>query len=304
MARERELKLAVGEASIARILEWLKNSGATRLPKERLCNTYFDTPDGQLNQKRVALRVRQSGRQYIQTLKTKGAISAGLHDRQEWDWSVSGPQLDLALLAESPIAEFAQQATLEPAFTTDFERDGWLWRDENLAIEFALDRGTARAGSHAAPICEVELELKGGEVTGLAKQAATLSRICPVFLNPISKAELGYNVAGIYEPQVSALESTSTQGMIDGWFQALGYFMLTGEESFLAQARLAVERLARIQPDEAPNSQSAFAWPMQKDWRQLIDLHRRWNAGSPEEARAQLLDDPLLGQCQLKLVSG
>lgn len=303
MARERELKLAVEEASSARILEWLNSSGATARPTERLCNTYFDTPDGQLNRRRVALRVRQSGTEYIQTLKTKGAISAGLHDRQEWDWSISGPQLDLAQLAESPIAEFTRLAALEPVFTTDFERDAWLWRNEHLAIEFALDRGTAGAGSRAAPICEVELELKGGEATGLAEQAAALSQICAVFLNPISKAELGYFVAGIYHPQVSALEPTDTQGVIDGWFEALGYFMLTGEQRFLTQARLVVERLAQIQAGEALNSQSALQWPVPEDWRQLINLHRRWNAGSPEQARAQLLDDPLLGQCQLKLVS-
>lgn len=302
MARERELKLAVGEASRTQTVEWLKNSGATRLPKERLCNTYFDTSDGQLNQGRMALRVRQIGTEYIQTLKTKGAISAGLHDRQEWDWSISGPQLDLALLAESPVAEFAQQAALEPAFTTDFERDAWLWRDGDLTIEFALDCGTVRAGSRTAPISEVELELKGGEASGLVKQASALSQICPVFLNPVSKAELGYYVANMYEPQVSAAEPTNTQGMIDGWFQALGYFMLTGEKPFLAQARLAVERLARIQPGEAAGSQSAPHWPPHEDWRQLIDLHSRWNAGSPEEARIQLLDDPRLGQCQLKLV--
>ncbi|HCL37363.1 MAG TPA: CYTH domain-containing protein, partial [Marinobacter hydrocarbonoclasticus] len=42
-----------------------------------------------------ALRVRQAGDRYIQTLKTQGEFVNGAHRRQEWEWDLPGPDLDL-----------------------------------------------------------------------------------------------------------------------------------------------------------------------------------------------------------------
>jgi inorganic triphosphatase YgiF len=69
-----------------------------------LRNIYFDTPDFILNRQRMALRVRQKGSRFIQTLKTQGEFIDGGHRRMEWEWPLATAELDLSLLAATPLS--------------------------------------------------------------------------------------------------------------------------------------------------------------------------------------------------------
>ncbi len=72
MATELEVKLTLSESAQSRAFEWLKGQpGASEGPVKTLVNRYYDTPNAGLNQARAALRVRQAGDRYIQTLKTQ-----------------------------------------------------------------------------------------------------------------------------------------------------------------------------------------------------------------------------------------
>ena len=51
------------------------------------------------------------------------------------------------------------------------------------------------------PLHEVEFELKAGDAECLMQQASKLAEQVPVFLNLVSKAEQGYYLAGIYQPE-------------------------------------------------------------------------------------------------------
>lgn len=301
MAREQELKLAVGEFSWPLIQEWLSESGAEALPAQTLRNTYFDTTDAKLNRQRAALRIRQSDEGIVQTLKTKGTASQGLHDRQEWDWPLKRPELDCAALAGSAVGDLAGREALHPVFTTDFERQAWLWRNGGNTIEFALDTGRVSCGKGDTPISEVELELKGGDPSVLVVQGERLSRACPVFLNTVSKAEQGYFLAGLYHPMPKEVpREASFAQFLDAWFQALGLYALTGKQPFLEQARAAVRRLSETQSQDT--DLSAGHRLTSEQWSRLVKHHDGLEPAAPEQVREQLLRNPLLGQCQLKLV--
>ncbi|WP_052063745.1 CYTH domain-containing protein [Nitrincola sp. A-D6] len=54
-------------------------------PVKTLDNTYFDTSDLQLHQQRVALRTRQQGDIWLQTVKCASVSVGGLSQRPEWE---------------------------------------------------------------------------------------------------------------------------------------------------------------------------------------------------------------------------
>jgi inorganic triphosphatase YgiF len=72
MKKEIEIKLQISPDKIDLLLN---NPFISVLPKESpqrlLKNAYFDSDDWQLQKHKVALRIRNSGQDYIQTLKTR-----------------------------------------------------------------------------------------------------------------------------------------------------------------------------------------------------------------------------------------
>ena len=174
-------------------------------------NVYFDTADRLLQRHHMALRVRQIGRRWLQTLKAEGKGSGAVSRRGEWETPArvlrGQGQLDLARLSESPLPDLlARQkvnAVLQPVFRTRVRRTQWIIERADATIEVALDIGEISAkGERAAlrePICEVELELKRGEPAALIDLALELLSVgdkqAPA-LTPVarSKAERGYQL--------------------------------------------------------------------------------------------------------------
>ena len=207
MATELEIKLTLSESAQQQALNWLLAlSQAEKGPRKTLINRYFDTPDAALNQARAALRVRQAGDRYIQTLKTRGEFVNGAHNRQEWEWELSGPELDLSLLEQTPLHNQVDLANLQLAFETNFQRQEVMLKDGDNEIEVAVDTGQILGGGKARPLHEVEFELKAGDALCLMQQASKLAEQVPVFLNLVSKAEQGYYLAGVYKPDIKSPE--------------------------------------------------------------------------------------------------
>ncbi|MGQ7271817.1 CYTH domain-containing protein [Marinobacter nauticus] len=203
MATELEVKLTLSESAQSRAFEWLKGRpGASEGPVKILVNRYYDTPNAGLNQARAALRVRQAGDRYIQTLKTQGEFVNGAHRRQEWEWDLPGPDLDLGLLEQTPLRSQVDLDELALAFETNFQRRIIMLEQAESVIEVALDSGEVVGGTRARPLHEVEFELKAGEPAALLENARALAQTVPVFLNLVSKAEQGYYLAGIYCPSL------------------------------------------------------------------------------------------------------
>ena len=203
MHEELEIKLRLPPEALGR-LRRLRPPGAVagrRPATRRLRAVYFDTPDFALRRSGFALRVRREGPRWIQSLKGGGGAAAGLHRRLEWESPLPRCEVNPGLLPRGGRGSVARSRkvrdALQPVFVTDISRRIRLLTFENGdRVEFALDRGEIRASSRAAPVCEIELELKAGAPARLFEVALALVRDLPVRLEPESKAERGYRLAG------------------------------------------------------------------------------------------------------------
>ncbi len=187
---ETELKFEVDAAAAARLAENLALDAHGSAHSLR--SVYFDTPDRRLLAKRVALRVRDDGERYVQTVKCEAG--GGIH-RGEWETEIAGPDPDLAAAAAGPLLSVlgkSKTATLAPAFETRVERTTRDIRRGGAVVEAALDRGVVNAGGVGQPILELELELKRGRTPALFAVARELAAVAPINLSFVSKAERGY----------------------------------------------------------------------------------------------------------------
>ena len=195
MSKEIELKMVVLPLMNGESLSGLfKALGAKEVKEAWLVNTYFDTDDLQLNKARIALRIRQKGGGFIQTLKTKGETIGGLSQRGEWEWGVPGNKLDTTLLHEGGWPSELPVDNLVSVFETNFKRTSAVIEHRGTKIECAVDDGYVSAGEYRAPLVEVELEIIEGDVDVLFDVAAKIAGMRPVMLADVSKAEKGYRL--------------------------------------------------------------------------------------------------------------
>ena len=195
---ETELKLSLSADELARLLAHplLTQAGNT----QRLLNTYFDTPDLALQQRRMAVRERLAGEQWLLTVKTAGQSQNGLSRRQEWEGPTTPGALQFDTLVDD--AALAQdlmrlRPNLRALFCTDFERQRWVITHAGAKIEVALDQGRIHMPGTdlSAPLLELELELLSGPEEALMALADVLRQTPqgPVMLVPsdASKAQRG-----------------------------------------------------------------------------------------------------------------
>nr|WP_300313362.1 CYTH domain-containing protein [Halomonas sp.] len=247
MSNEVEMKLALGPLGPDNLRRHPILAG---VPSHRrtLLNTYFDTPEGDLQRMRVALRLRHSGDAWVQTLKTGGQGGGGLSVRGEWEWPVPGPQLDLEGLARLPAIQALDQrllAKVQERFTTDFERDTWDIEYQGSQIEIALDQGEITAAGHKVRIREAELELKAGDSATLLALADELAARVPLRPSDTSKAARGSALlSGSWKlPEASAPAQWLHRATV-----AMDAYSDTRESDWLIQAATALERLAETAP--------------------------------------------------------
>lgn len=174
---ETELKLGLSEQDWPRLL----SHPLLAMPssRQKLLNHYFDTPDLALQQRRMAVRERLAGDQWLLTVKTAGHSENGLSRRQEWE----GPTTPGALAFDTLVSDTALAAelmTLRPRLTalfcTDFERQRWVVTHADAQIELALDQGRIHVPGTdlSEPLLELELELLSGPEPALLALADVL----------------------------------------------------------------------------------------------------------------------------------
>lgn len=174
---ETELKLSLNAADLPRLLAHplLTQAGET----QRLLNTYFDTPELALQQRRMAVRERLADDQWLLTVKTAGQSQNGLSRRQEWEGLTTPGALPFDTLVDDPaLAQdlMALRPNLEPLFCTDFERQRWVIAHAGAQIEVALDQGRIHVPGTdlSEPLLELELELLSGTELALMALADVL----------------------------------------------------------------------------------------------------------------------------------
>jgi triphosphatase len=299
MAKETEIKLRITPETLAALQSHplLQQRACGPWQTGKLCNQYYDTADRQLSGARVALRIRRDGEAFIQTLKSRGESVAGLSERNEWDWYLPEPRLQLDLLDDqcwpAALADL-DKTSLQPVFTTDFERTKvllrWQREDQTIEVEAALDRGEVVAGDAREPICELELEIRQGPAVALLELAHDLSTELALMPCDISKAERGYR---LFEPASYELRpisphwdvSTEVDAIIAGTGrQLLGQSQRLAEQyRFSGHWKLFRELVGQLGQLRAffavfdlalPRSSSqAFVQPLEQllsDWRPLV----------------------------------
>lgn len=299
MQKETEIKLRVSRETLAALREHplLKKRNKSGWERRELMNQYFDTPERDLAQAKVALRLRKDGDEVIQTLKTRGQSVAGLSERNEYDWKLPKAKLDVKKLDgecwPESLAELDKK-TLKPIFTTDFVREraeiAWGRGKSKVVIEAALDLGHVVVGKQKEEICELELELREGEPAALLELAAELAATLALMPCDISKAERGYRLydANSYSLSLPAPELTP-ETQLDDAFAALSWHLLGSSQRLaeqyrfnghwrllldwvenLAEMRALLSSLGQAAPRQSTHDLRAALDALLEDWRPLV----------------------------------
>lgn len=165
-----------------------------------LQNDYYDTSDHLFQQHKIGMRVRGANGQFEQTIKTNGQVSGGLHQRLELNVPLANELPDLTLFdtMQWPEGESASALNerLAKQFGTHFTRTQFDIEFDDAHIELVVDIGQVSAPQqqHQSPICEIELELKQGNLQRMFELANLLPGKLPVRLSDTSKAAQGYQL--------------------------------------------------------------------------------------------------------------
>lgn len=195
MATEIELKLQLSSKT-AKALPGHRLLTKITPTKQRLLNTYFDTPALDLHARRVAMRFRKKGWEWLLTVKSAEPACGGLAVRSEWETAATPGVFDFSHVDNNEFRSFLENATpdLEAIFTTDFRRQIWHVPFGESQIEMALDRGSIVSRGKSTPICEIELELISGQVADIFALTRELQESLDLHPAIASKAERGYNL--------------------------------------------------------------------------------------------------------------
>lgn len=186
---EIELKLEMDDIAIESLLTADVLLGVPAFSSQH--DIYYDTPAHDLRTSGFSLRVRHSGGEFIQAVKSTHSGSSDIYARGEWEMRLEDdrPVIDhstpLAALGVN-VNELARQ------FDVKVERRRWLVTQEGSDIEVAVDRGQVSAGDRHSSISEIELELKDGQAAMLFTMARRVSAISPFRIGVLSKSERGY----------------------------------------------------------------------------------------------------------------
>jgi triphosphatase len=293
---ETELKFELDAAGAKALGEHLDL--ATLGQRHKLRAVYYDTPETDLRDHGLSLRVRDDGKRRIQTIKKSAPGGSGFR-RDEWESALGAaahgdlsPDLDAAAL--TPLGEVLNRrelAFVRPVFEVEISRIARSIEVGGAIIEIALDRGWARADGRDAPISELELELKVGKPRALFDLARELLGVAALELCFTSKAERGYALLEDVAPTATPasdppLDRDDTAGQA---FQAIAGAALaqmaanarvlraTGSPEALHQLRVGVRRLR--------SAMSVFAPMLADDGFAKVTAELKWLAREMDEAR-------------------
>ena len=286
MTSEIELKLHIAERDVWRLLRLPLLSAVTlkKLPSRRLLNTYYDAPDYRLRDRGIAVRLRQVGGKWLQTIKTEGRVIAGLHERPEWESETLANTFDFSRLQDGKLKSLLEKtldgAELRPVFTTDFTRlSRVLQFSDGTQCEFSVDRGKIIAGDSDVTINEVELELIVGDPLALFDFARRLLQHMPVKLGQESKAQRGFALAiGVAMKPVKA-----KQAMLDK--------EMTAQQGFVAIATACSQHLAANELGLAVGTDSEYLHQLRVAIRRLRTAIRLFSDFLDGEKMAWIVEE-------------
>ncbi|KFZ30236.1 phosphate-binding protein [Pseudidiomarina salinarum] len=232
MSQETELKLYIEPARREAALRLCQQLAGEQQPAElQLTNRYFDTPDLRLREYDMGLRIRQCGDDREQTVKLAGDVIGGMHRRPEYNAATTSDKPDLTLFDEDIWPDdfplFDIQRELDEIFRTNFTRQRWRLPSGDGMIELVFDEGIIIADANQRSLCEIELELQGGDLSELYKMARRFITRVDARVGSLSKAARGYLLANksALEPSTQAdfVRQQTQDDVGTGLYRALTY---------------------------------------------------------------------------------
>ena len=183
MGREFELKYRADAKTLAAI-----EKVYTGFSPIRMETTYYNTPDGELGNRRWTLRRRFENGISVCTLKTPGTDgSCGEWEMEADDVLSAIPHL-IADGAPAELAELTADGILESC-AARFTRLARKIALEACTVELALDAGLLMGGGRELPFTEVEVELKAGSEEAAIAFARSLAEQFQLVPEPKSKLQ-------------------------------------------------------------------------------------------------------------------
>lgn len=255
---EREIKLLVQPADVTGLRHHpLLRPAFGKSAKSRLNSVYYDDRRRTLRQRGLTLRVRQMGKQRIQTIKALNGSDPS--QRAEWETEIKGVRPDLSKAAGTalePLLEKKVRGALEPVFETRIARTAFPLHFGRSDIRVALDQGKIDTGRASTPVSEVELELSRGTLADLFQLALRLNESVPLKLSYATKSARGYALA---EGRTGAAATGNDVHLPSRIFAAEGFRLIAheclrhlvdnfpgvarGDAEALHQMRVAIRRL-------------------------------------------------------------
>jgi inorganic triphosphatase YgiF len=230
-AREFEIKLEIPAQTDSKVMRmpWLWELASGELRPQRLQSVYYDTPNFALLGRGITLRVRRAGATRVQTIKAAANGAALPIERDEWEEEISGEEPDLHL-GGAPLAGMAKKKLrkrLKPCFEIHVDRSAFPIQSANSAIEVAIDRAHI-VGEQSASFCEIELELKRGASSEMARIARRIASEVPAALSLKTKAERGFAIRrGLpAQPHFGEAASLTPFTRVGEAFQSIGWACL------------------------------------------------------------------------------
>ena len=284
MSTEIELKLQLAPKVARKLAAQPLLAGIAPL-RQRLLNTYYDTPELALRERRIAMRFRQKGWQWLLTVKSAEPASGGLAVRSEWEAPATPGVFDFSHVDAPDLKDFLDAASerLEPVFTTDFRRQTWQVPFGESLIELALDRGHIASRDRRAPICEIELELITGRIEDIFGLTRSLQKHLHLHPAVASKAERGYTLfldepSRPFKAKPAPLDERMTPvqafrsialGCLEHFQRNEQGLLAGGEAEFIHQARVALRRLRSAIKLFAPVLPPEFVKAYGQTWQTL-----------------------------------
>lgn len=296
MCCEKELNLSLTPRVANQLVKHPLLADVTPI-RQRVLNTYYDTPDQRLRHERVVVRYGKTGSTWLSSVRRVALDESGYPGNAGWE-SVAAPgDLDFSHVDDSSLRQWLDslREELRPAFTTSFTRRAWLLEPrEGVRIELALDRGWIEAQGRRQAICEVGLELLEGGIADLFSAAGELQTELALHPEAASKFQRGYKVLTEESLQpVKALPiETKAEMTAIAAFRAIALASLSHLQSnehglqasdnpeFVHQARVAIRRLRsaiRIWRPRLPQEFVATFDPLWQAIARLLGEARNWD---------------------------
>ena len=202
---EIEIKLGIPNNEVAETIaadkKFLNLATDNTIECMEVLATYYDTPVLGLQKAGIVFRVRKEGDKIVATVKKGGNSDSCLSQRGEWNIEVPSLMPDLepffTTTLGSEIKEAVGDRNLVPLFSCRFARRYVILNlEKDTQAELAVDVGSIVAGKLTEPICELELELKQGDLSVMLKVASEIAELYNLVPELRSKFARGLVLSG------------------------------------------------------------------------------------------------------------